>query len=117
MKHFTKTFQQMPIARAVRSYSNKFNAYTLLFKEQTKFLVPRLFTIRQGAVFRLTSVDREIQVLSGVAWLTVAGEDIILTCKEKAFLELNQDFAIVSALSNVPLLLVAWSGKQHQKIE
>ncbi len=113
MKPFTKTFQRASIARAVSSYSNKFKAFTALFKGQTNFLIPRLFTISQGEVFRLTSAGREVQVLSGVAWITVAGEDIILTCAEKASLELNQDFAIVSALSDVPLLLAAWSGDQR----
>ncbi|MBV9385434.1 MAG: hypothetical protein JOZ78_03290 [Chroococcidiopsidaceae cyanobacterium CP_BM_ER_R8_30] len=111
MKHFPKTFQRVSIARAVSKYSDTFNSFTALFLGPTKFLIPRLFTIRQGEVFRLTSADREIQVLSGVAWITVKGEDIILTCAEKASLKLNQDFAIVSALSDVPLLLAAWSGE------
>ncbi len=46
-------------------------------------------------------------MLSGVAWITVAGEDIILSYKEKASLALNKDEAIVSSLSDVPLILAA----------
>lgn len=47
-------------------------------------------------------------MLSGVAWITVAGEDIILTYKQKASLALNKDEVIVSSLSDVPLILEAW---------
>ena len=89
-----------------------------MFKGQTKFLTPRLFIIRKSEVFRLPSACREVQVLSGVAWITVAGKDIILTCQEpKESLPLNQDFALVSALSDVPLILAAWEGEQSEKVE
>lgn len=96
------------ISRSVGSCLNKINAFTELFKGYQKFLEPRLFTLRKGEVFRLPLAFREVQVLSGVAWITVAGEDIILTCKEKASLLLNKDEAIISALSDAPLILEAW---------
>jgi len=86
-------------------------AFTVLFNRQQKFRFPRIFTIHQGEVFRLSSKSREVQVLSGVAWITFGGQDIILTWKEKASLKLNQDFAIVSTLSDVPLILVVWERK------
>lgn len=47
-------------------------------------------------------------MLSGVAWVTLAGEDIVLTSEEKASLTSNEDFALVSALSDVPLVLAVW---------
>ncbi len=72
------------------------------------FVVTRIFKLCEHEVFRIPSAYREVQVLSGVAWITVAGEDIILTYKEKASLTLNKDEAIVSSLSDVPLILAAW---------
>lgn len=74
-------------------------------------VVPRLFTICKGKLFRIPSGCRQVQVLSGVAWITVAGEDIILTYKQKASLALNKDEAIVSSLSDVPLILEAWEER------
>jgi hypothetical protein len=81
-----------------------------LFKGHPKFLVPRLFTLRKGEVFQIPSTCQEVKVLSGVAWITVAGKDIILTPGEKASFVLNKDFALVSALSDVPLMLEALSN-------
>jgi hypothetical protein len=73
-----------------------------------KIVPARLFTLYKGEVFRIPSTCREVQVLSGVAWITVAGEDIILTYKQKASFALNKDEAVVSSLSDVPLILKAW---------
>jgi len=52
-------------------------------------------------------VYREIKVLSGVAWITVAGQDIILICGKTATLALNKDEALVSAINDAPLILEA----------
>lgn len=73
-----------------------------------KFVFTRIFNLYEHEVFRIPSAYREVQVLSGVAWITVAGEDIILSYKEKASLALNKDEAIVSSLSDIPLILAAW---------
>lgn len=97
-------FELTTILSLVGSCPNKFKAFTDLFKVQPKFVVPCLFTIRKGEVFRIPSACQEVQVLLGVAWITVAGEDIILTCEETS-LRLSKDEAIVSALSDVPLIL------------
>jgi hypothetical protein len=72
-----------------------------------RLVVTRIFTLCKDEVFRIPSTCREVQVLSGVAWITVAGEDIILTYKQKASLVLNKDEPIVSSLSDVPLILAA----------
>ncbi|HEY9831432.1 MAG TPA: hypothetical protein V6D26_12690 [Stenomitos sp.] len=56
-------------------------------------------------MFRVPSVCQQLHVLSGSAWLTVAGEDIILTAGEKASLDSNQGCAILSVLGEVPLIL------------
>lgn len=85
----------------------RFKRFTNLFKENPKFALPCNFTLQKGEVFRLPSACREIKVLSGVAWITVAGEDIILICGKKATLALNKDEALVSALNDAPLILEA----------
>lgn len=85
----------------------RFKRFTNLFKENPKFAVPCHFTLQNGEVFRLPSPCREIKVLSGVAWITVAGEDIILICGKTATLALNKDEALVSALNDAPLILEA----------
>ena len=87
------------VSSSVNSHSDRFRTLTNL-----KSTVRRL-TIYKGEVFRLPSVCREIHVLSGVAWITVAGEDIILTSEKKASLASKKDSAIISALGNMPLLL------------
>jgi hypothetical protein len=43
--------------------------------------------------------------LSGIAWITVAGKDIILNTGEKISLESKKDSAILSVLGNEPLNL------------
>lgn len=65
------------------------------------------FTLHKGEVFRLPSACRDLHILSGTAWITVAGEDIILTSDKKASLASNRG-AIISALGNVPLILKAF---------
>ena len=47
---------------------------------------------------------RNKKILSGVAWLTVAREDIILTQGEKTSFTPRED-VLISALSNAPLIL------------
>ncbi len=66
------------------------------------------FTLHKGEVFRFPSACRELHVLSGAAWITVGGEDIILTSDKKALLPSNKDFAIISPLGNIPLILKAF---------
>lgn len=85
----------------------RFRTFTNPFKENRNFVLPCHFTLQKGEVFRLPSACREIQVLSGVAWITVAGEDIILIRGKTATLALNKDEALVSAINDAPLILEA----------
>ena len=66
---------------------------------------PYLLSLAPGEVFRLPQASHSVQVLSGIAWLTVAGEDIILANHEVASLLSSQNVALISALSEQPLLL------------
>lgn len=85
-----------------------FRRFTNLFKEKRNFVLPCHFTLQKGELFRLPSACREIKVLSGVAWITVAGEDIILICGKQVTLALNKDEALVSAINDAPLILEAF---------
>lgn len=104
MTPFVKLFDLTTISSLVNSCLNNSKAFSDLVKGKSKIVVPCLFTLRKGEVLRIPSVYRGVQVLSGVAWITIAGEDIILT-REEASIQLNKDLTIVSALSDVPLIL------------
>ena len=54
---------------------------------------------------RLPPKCRSIQVLAGQARVTLAGEDLVLTPGEKMRFAPTKDFALVSALGNVPLIV------------
>jgi hypothetical protein len=76
-----------------------------MFSMQSKFSVPYRLTLYPDEVLRLPQAGYWVRVLSGIAWLTVAGEDIILSANEAASLLPHKDVALVSALSDKPLLL------------
>ena len=54
---------------------------------------------------RLPQNSRGIRVLAGQAWVTLAGEDLVLTPGEKMRFAPTKDFALVSALGDVPLIV------------
>ncbi|HEY9728252.1 MAG TPA: hypothetical protein V6D50_17510 [Chroococcales cyanobacterium] len=78
---------------------------TFQSKSDGRLLSPYSFTIEKGEVVRIPSTCQEIQVLSGVAWLTAAGKDIILSAGEKESIVSNEGTVLLSALGNVPLTL------------
>lgn len=61
--------------------------------------------LRHDEVFRLPVVSRGVQVVSGLAWLTVAGEDIFLGNGQRLWLVGAKGAALVSALGQTPLIL------------
>ena len=61
-------------------------------------------------LFRLPPASRWIQVVSGLAWLTVAGKDIFLTSGESVWLLGAKEVALVSALGPSPLILEVWDN-------
>ena len=104
----SKFFHPSTIASSVDSCSNNFRSFDHPFEANLKSVASHHLTLHQGEVFRFPSACRELYVLSGVAWITVAGEDIILAPNETASLASNNDFAIISALGNIPLILEAF---------
>lgn len=102
---FAKSFYQSPISSFLVAYSNKFSAFTNLFKSDLKSLIPYQVTLEKDQVFRVPSAYRELRILSGIAWITGDGEDIILTSGQKASLTSSKGGTVLSALGNVPLTL------------
>jgi hypothetical protein len=86
-------------------YSKRFKRLTFQSESDERLLSPYSLTIAQGEVVRIPSTCQKIQVLSGVAWLTAAGKDIILSAGEKELLVSNEDAVLLSALGNAPLTL------------
>lgn len=61
--------------------------------------------LHDDEVFRLPPTSRGVQVVSGLAWLTVAGEDIFLKNDQRLWLVTPGKSALVSALGRTPLVL------------
>ena len=64
--------------------------------------------LMKNEVYRLPQTHRQIQVLSGIAWITLDKQDIILHSSEKASLPSSKNAALISALNNVPLILAVY---------
>lgn len=106
MSHtWAKTFNLSTIGSSLGFRFKQFNGFTHLFKRNLKGLVPYHFTLANGEVFQVPSACSEVRVLSGVAWITVAGQDLILTSGEKALVASKKGGAILSALGNLPLIV------------
>lgn len=60
--------------------------------------------LENNQVFKLPQAYREVQVLSGTAWITVDQQDIILRCGEKTAIPSSNNFAVISALTKNPLI-------------
>jgi hypothetical protein len=101
----TKNFPFSRILSYLGYCSNRLRNLNSLFEDNLKSLVAVQFTLAKGEVLRIPSACQKVHVLSGMAWLTVAGEDIILTAGEKVALGSYQGIAILSALGEMPLLL------------
>ena len=64
--------------------------------------------LMKDEVYRLPQTHRQIQVLSGTAWITLDKQDIILNSPEKTLLPSSKNAVVISALNNVPLILAVW---------
>lgn len=80
---------------------------------QTSLMV-RLMLVRHNEVFRLPVASRSIEVVEGMAWVTVNGCDIFLASREKLWLPSRRDAALISALGRNPLILEVF-GTTPQK--
>ncbi|HEY9671068.1 MAG TPA: DUF2917 domain-containing protein, partial [Waterburya sp.] len=99
-----KTFYLSTILYDLGSYFSQFLAFNKLFHEP-KSLIQTQLTLKKNEVIRVPLAAQKVQVLSGTAWITVAGEDILLQAGEKAALPSQRNFAVLSALGDVPLIV------------
>jgi hypothetical protein len=72
--------------------------------QQPNCLIARTITY-PGEVYRVPANGRALRAVSGKAWVTHGGRDIILTGGQRAMLAANGDFALVSPLGRQPLVL------------
>lgn len=64
--------------------------------------------LMKNEVYKLPQTHRQVQVLSGIAWITLDKQDIILNSPEKILLPSSKNPAVISALNYVPLILAVW---------
>lgn len=69
--------------------------------------------LTKNDVYKLPKTHREIQVLSGIAWISLDKQDIILHGPAKASLPPSKNFAVISALNNMPLIVALWRDKSQ----
>jgi hypothetical protein len=100
-----KTFCLSTLLSSFSFCSNRLRDFTNVFQGHLKSCVSAQYTLEKGKVFRVPLSCQQLHVLSGIAWLTVAGEDIILITGEKVSLDSHQGCAILSVLGEVPLIL------------
>ena len=67
-------------------------------------VVLRLVLYR-GDVYRFPPAGRGLRILRGRAWISYAGEDILLARGDEAYLASSQGFALVSPVGCAPLIL------------
>lgn len=67
--------------------------------------VMRTTEFHKGDVYRLPEEVAELYVLSGKAWVTVPGEDIVLSTGEFAMFFPGEHDALVSSLGEKPLVV------------
>ena len=84
-----------------------------MLQKISELAAPDRIILMNNEIYRLPQTHREIQVLSGIAWITLDQQDIILQSPEKASLPPSRNFAVISALNNMPLILAAWQDKNQ----
>jgi hypothetical protein len=79
-----------------------------MLQRYSECAAPERIILMKNEVYRLPQNHREVQVLSGIAWITIDKQDIILHGLEKISLPPSKNFAVISALSNMPLIIAVW---------
>jgi hypothetical protein len=80
-----------------------------MLQRYSECAAPDRIILMKNEVYRLPQNHREVQVLLGIAWITVDKQDIILHGPEKISLPPSKNFAVISALSNMPLIMAVCS--------
>jgi hypothetical protein len=79
-----------------------------MLQRYSECAAPERIILMKNEVYRLPQNHQEVQVLSGIAWITIDTQDIILHGLEKISLPPSKNFAVISALSNMPLIIAVW---------
>ena len=89
------------------SLSTLLNLVAFYFSKVTSHepIMPHRFTLGNGEVFRIPHIYQKFQVLSGIAWLTIGGRDLILHSGEKIEFESRKDVVIISPLGKTRLMV------------
>ncbi len=85
----------MPFRRTKSKLENQLKATNLMSR----------LVLRRGETYRLPVASAGIQVVSGVAWVTVGDRDIFLGSSQKLLLSQPKGAILVSGLSQTPLIL------------
>ena len=70
--------------------------------------IPLRFALYSGELLRIPRDRQHLHVLSGTAWISVAGMDVVACPGKCAKLVRTQYPALVSALGGQPLLFEIW---------
>jgi hypothetical protein len=79
-----------------------------MLQRYSELAAPDRIILMKNEVYKLPQTHREVQVLSGMAWITIDKQDIILHSPEKILLTSTKNAAVISALNNEPLILAVW---------
>jgi len=81
--------------------AKKYKQYVQSFDDMLRLV------LYEGEVFRLPQSFKEIQILSGRAWLTMNGKDILVEAGQKISLATGKDVALISTVRDMPVILEA----------
>ncbi|HEY9693978.1 MAG TPA: hypothetical protein V6D15_17380 [Oculatellaceae cyanobacterium] len=76
-----------------------------MFRSKQNSSLPSHLTLEPNQALRVPDSVHEIQVLSGCAWVTVAGQDIILCDQQSASIPQSRYGAIISPINKETLEL------------
>ena len=68
-------------------------------------LVTKCVTLQKGDVYRMPSSSRSVWVVSGRAWVTHSGDDIVLDQGEHATFARRTDPVVITSTGEKPLIL------------
>jgi hypothetical protein len=60
--------------------------------------------VNPGEVYRLTAAPQMIRILSGSAWITFNGQDMVLRKGRNVYLPTTENAGLVSAIGHAPVL-------------
>jgi len=79
-----------------------------MLQTASELVAPDRIILMKNEVYRVPQTHREVQVLSGTAWITLDKKDIILHGSEQASLPFSKNPVLISALNNMPLIMAVW---------